>query len=56
MVDPEILAEAKRIAPEFWPKDPWSVDLSCAQGQQRAIEQAKRNLAAMSTPNKGESK
>ncbi len=40
----QILAEAKRIAPWFWPSDPWSVDISCAQGQQRALHDAKNNL------------
>lgn len=37
MSEAEILAEAKRIAPWFWPSDSWSVDLSCAQGQQRTL-------------------
>lgn len=52
MVDSEILAEAKRRAPWFWPVDPWSVDLSCKQGQQRTIEQVKRERE--SAPSAGE--
>lgn len=44
----EILAKAKEIAPWFWPSSPWSVDLSCAQGQQRTLHEAKRLLQGKS--------
>ena len=44
MTEEEILAEAKRIAPWFWPENPWSVDLSCAQGQRRTIEEVRSRL------------
>lgn len=43
----EVLTKAKQIAPWFWPSDPWSVDISCAQGQQRAIAEATRILEAL---------
>lgn len=44
----KILSKAKEIAPWFWPSNPWSVDLSCAQGQQRTLYEAKRLLQGKS--------
>lgn len=44
MSDAEILSEAKRIAPWFWPTDPWSIDLSCKQGQQRTLSSVRETM------------
>lgn len=37
----QVLELAKKRNPWYWPKDPWSVDLSCAQAQQRALHEAR---------------
>lgn len=50
MNEEQILAEAKRIAPWFWPSDPWSVDISCKQGQQRTLQQVKDSIDKSNNP------